>query len=92
LSEELVLQGNLLCGKYQDKDSCVSDVKKKFPGLRQLEGADLTPHQGTPNEVLQTAPDGHENPAWPVTAVSPTADENHNIYEVSVNADDLKLF
>jgi hypothetical protein len=81
--EELVLQGNPPYGKYQDKDLCVSEVKKRFPGLRQLDGADLTPHQGTPNEVLPTAPDGHVNAASPVIAVSLTIDENHNIYENS---------
>jgi hypothetical protein len=77
--EELVLP----YGKYQDKDSYVSEVKKSFPGLRQLDGADLTPHQGTPNEVLPTAPDGHVNAARPVITVSLTIDENHNIYENS---------
>jgi hypothetical protein len=61
----------------------VSEVKKRFPGLRQLDGADLTPHQRTPNEVLPTDPDGHVNAAWPVIAVSLTIDENHNIYDNS---------
>jgi hypothetical protein len=82
LLEELVLQGNPPFGKYQVKDSYVSKVKKRFPGLRKLDGADLTPHQESPNEVLPTAPDGHVNP-WPVIAVSLTIDENHNIYENS---------
>jgi hypothetical protein len=36
--EELVLP----YGKYQDKDSYVSEVKKRFPGLRQLDGPELT--------------------------------------------------
>jgi hypothetical protein len=77
-----VLRGNPPYGKYQDKDSYVSEMKKRFPWLRQLDGADLTPHQGTPNEVLPTAPEGHVTP-WPVIAVSLTIDKNHNIYENS---------
>jgi hypothetical protein len=58
-------------------------VKKNFPGLRQLDSAHLTPHQGTPNEVLPKTPHKHVNAAFPVIAVSLTIDENHNIYDNS---------
>lgn len=41
--EELVLLGNPLCDKYQDKNLYISEVRKRFPRVMKLDGADLSP-------------------------------------------------
>jgi nuclear RNA export factor len=52
--EDLVLDGNPLCSKYKDHSTYVSDVKKKFPKVLQLDGVVLsTPILADVDEDLQ---------------------------------------
>ncbi|XP_069679720.1 nuclear RNA export factor 1 [Periplaneta americana] len=41
--EELVLDGNPLCDKYQDQTVYVSEVRKRFPKVLKLDGVELAP-------------------------------------------------
>ncbi|PSN57824.1 Nuclear RNA export factor 1 [Blattella germanica] len=41
--EELVLDGNPLCGKFTDQAVYVSEVRKRFPKVLKLDGIDLPP-------------------------------------------------
>ncbi|CAH0726895.1 unnamed protein product, partial [Brenthis ino] len=54
---ELYLKGNPLMKKFNDHDIYVSDVRKKFPKLARLDGADLPPAIGFDvSEDLQLPP------------------------------------
>ncbi|XP_021921286.1 nuclear RNA export factor 1-like [Zootermopsis nevadensis] len=41
--EDLMLDGNPLCDKYQDQNVYVSEVRKRFPKVLKLDGVDLPP-------------------------------------------------
>lgn len=40
---DLVLDGNPLCNKFRDKDTYISEVRKRFPKCIKLDGIDLPP-------------------------------------------------
>ncbi|KAJ8309187.1 hypothetical protein KUTeg_014061 [Tegillarca granosa] len=41
--EEIILDGNSLCDKFNDQSSYISAVRKKFPKVLKLDGHDLPP-------------------------------------------------
>ncbi|XP_067011761.2 nuclear RNA export factor 1 [Anabrus simplex] len=43
---ELVLDGNPLCDKFKEEGAYVSEVRKRFPKVMKLDGADLPPPIG----------------------------------------------
>ncbi|GFG38323.1 hypothetical protein Cfor_01734 [Coptotermes formosanus] len=41
--EDLVLDGNPLCDRFQDQNAYISEVRKRFPKVLKLDGVDLSP-------------------------------------------------